>query len=59
MPRIAKTAPGTDIFHEGQPFVFGEDGTRQVTQAEEDSLKRLMEAQPNLKIEFSDKKGGK
>lgn len=58
MPRIAKTAPGTEIFTEGQSFVF-DDGTRQVTQAEEDALKRLMAAQPDLKIEFSDKKGAK
>lgn len=58
MARVAKTEPGTDIYTEGQSFVFA-DGTRQVTQAEEEALKRLMAAQPGLKIEFSDKKGAK
>lgn len=58
MARVAKTEPGTDIYTEGQSFVFT-DGTRQVTQAEEETLKKLMQRQPNLKIEFSDKKGGK
>lgn len=61
MALVAKTEPGADLFTEGQHFVFGDDGTRQVTQAEADLLRRYAENGGPLKIEVSEEKakGGK
>lgn len=59
MALIAKTEPGADIYTEGTHFVFGDDGKRQVTQAEADILRRYQENGGPFKIEVSEVKGGK
>lgn len=52
--------PNTDLFTEGQTFVFGEDGKRQVTVAERQALERHMHnvGDPNL-IKFEEPKKSK
>lgn len=62
MPLVAKTEPGADLFTEGQHFVFGDDGTRQVSQAEAEALRRYQANGGRLKIEITEdskKKGAK
>jgi hypothetical protein len=56
MPTIAKAPPGTSIYADGQTFEFS-DGTRQVTQAEEETLRRFMAAGAAVKVTFEQKKG--
>lgn len=59
MPLVARTEKGADLYTEGTHFVFGDDGSRQVTHAEADILRRYMENGGVLKIEITEtKKGG-
>ena len=61
MPLVARTDKGADLYTEGTHFVFGEDGTRQVSNTEADILRRYMENGGVLKIEITEQKpkGGK
>lgn len=56
MPTTAKTEPGTHLFTENQTFDFGDDGTRQVSEAERHTLERFIENGGDLKIEFEETK---
>jgi hypothetical protein len=60
MPLVARAEAGADLYTEGTHFVFGDDGSRQVTQAEADILRRYKENGGVLKIEITEskKKGG-
>lgn len=60
MPLVARTEEGADLFAEDTHFVF-QDGTRQVSHAEADILRRYMENGGTLKIEITEEKskGGK
>lgn len=62
MPTVARAPEGTEIFTEGQTFRF-DDGTRQVSQAEEDALRRYMANGGPVSIDLEEqkttKKGGK
>lgn len=51
MATVAKAAPGTIVRIAGDVFDFGEDGTRQVSQAERDLLE-----QSHVSIEFVEEK---
>lgn len=55
MPKVAKAAPGTLIFTEGQTFDFG-DGTRQVTEEEADKLRRYEANGGPVKVEITETK---
>lgn len=59
MAITAKADPGTHLFTGGQTFDFGEDGTRQVTEAERALLERHNENGGVPKIEFSETKSKK
>ena len=61
MPLVAKTDAGADLYTEGTHFVFGDDGTRQVSNAEAEILRRYQENGGVLKIEINESKskGGK
>lgn len=61
MALVARTEPGADLYTEETHFVFGDDGTRQVTQTEADILRRYQENGGALKIEITEdkKKGAK
>lgn len=56
MPHIAKAAPGTNIYTEGQTFDFGDDGTRQVSEAEIEKLRRYEANGGPVKIEITEAK---
>lgn len=55
MARVAKAEPGTVIYTEGQTFDFS-DGSRQVTQAEEESLRNYLRNGGTAKLTFVDSK---
>lgn len=59
MPKVAKTEPGADLFTENTHFVFGDDGTRQVSEAEVEILRRYEANGGPFKIEITETKGGK
>lgn len=60
MPTTAIHEPNTSLFTENQTFEFGEDGTRQVSEAERRALERYMHnrGEPNL-IKFEETKKSK
>jgi hypothetical protein len=59
MPVIAKAPDGTEIFTEGQTFRF-DDGSRQVSQEDQEKLLRYMENGGPVSVDFEEqKKGGK
>lgn len=63
MAKVAKAEPNAvlRIAHGGvsHTFDFGDDGTRQVTQAEVAALESYQRNGGALKVEVSDKKGAK
>jgi hypothetical protein len=56
MPTVAKAPADTDIYTGGQHFVFGSDGARQVTKAEEDILRSYMANGGTVSIDFEESK---
>lgn len=56
MPKVAKAEAGADLFTEGIHFVFGPDGTRQVSEAEVQVLERYKANGGVLKIEITETK---
>lgn len=59
MPTEARTEPNTTIVVGDQVFEFGDDGTRQVTEAEVEQLNGYMLNGGSAKITFAKSKGGK
>jgi predicted mannosyl-3-phosphoglycerate phosphatase (HAD superfamily) len=55
MPLIAKAPEGTVIFTEGQSFHF-DDGTRQISQVEEEALRRYVANGGTVSIDFEEQK---
>lgn len=56
MPKVAKAAPGTLIYTEGQTFDFGADGTRQVSEEEVEKLRRYESNGGPIKVEITETK---
>jgi hypothetical protein len=59
MAKVAKAEPGTKIAIAGQQFDFGEDGTRQVSNAEVDLLTRYADEGGTAKIEITEQSSKK
>lgn len=55
MATVAKAPAGTEIYTEGQRFVF-EDGTRQVSEAEAEKLRRYAANGGPITINFEEQK---
>jgi hypothetical protein len=55
MPLVARAPEGTEIYTEGQTFRF-DDGTRQVSKAEEEALRSYMRNGGPVSIDFEEQK---
>jgi hypothetical protein len=56
MPTVAKAPADTDIYTGGQHFVFGPDGTRQVSKTEEEVLRSYLANGGPVSIDFEEQK---